>query len=171
MSSRDDLSEQRNGRREAHSLKLLTEKKKLWIFSCNSPSVCFLNQPFTGASPALYHPAAFLIFTVDFCFLSLTAGSDYLYLFSGVTFFYMCAVFVCFFFGFFANNCTCRKMKDPIVSIRALWITAENQRLLSLIIVFPQLCPHLLTLLSSSSNNANSHSRHRGPAQLPQHQS
>lgn len=64
MSSRDDLSEQLNGRREGDSLK---EKKKLWIFSCNSLSVCFLNQPFTGASLALYHPAAFLIFTVDFC--------------------------------------------------------------------------------------------------------
>lgn len=85
--------------------------------------------------------------------------------------FFTCVRFLFVFFGFFANNCTCRKMKDPIVSIRALWITAENQRLLSLIIVFPQLCPHLLTLLFSSSNNANSHSRHRGPAQLPQQQS
>lgn len=67
MSSRDDLSEQLNGRREGESPKLLTEKKKLWIFSRNSLSVCFLNQPFIGASQALYHPAAFLIFTVDFC--------------------------------------------------------------------------------------------------------
>lgn len=63
MASRDDLSEHLEG----DSLKLEAEKKELRIFSCNSLSVCFLNQPFTGASQALYHPAAFLICTVDFC--------------------------------------------------------------------------------------------------------
>lgn len=61
--------------------KIFFREKKSFGFRCNSPSACFLNQPLTGASQALYHSAAFLIFTVDFV-LPSTAESDCLHVLS-----------------------------------------------------------------------------------------
>lgn len=112
---------------------------------------------FSGASQALYQRCLSHIFS-GFFLLSLTRGSDCIY--------FTRSSFVCgvFFFSFsFADNCTCRRKNDPIVSIRALRIAAENKRLLSLMIVFPQWRSHSLGLLSSSSKQCKQSVQARTP--------